>query len=137
MTAPTPHLVCRACKADNPPGARYCEKCGAALPRPPAAEVDSIGLNPPPEELALAVVPLDEREVARDFESEAEAELAAGYLRANGLAAEVAKQMIPGLNFELAVWVRRADLDAARRLLDAADRRARGPQLADDKPADS
>lgn len=78
-------------------------------------------------DLELSFVPPGEREAVRNFESEAEAELAAGYLRANGLAAEVSTMMIPGLTYSLALWVRRADAATARRLLDAADATANGP----------
>lgn len=80
------------------------------------------------EDLELTFVPPAEREAVRNFEDEAEAELAAGYLRANGLAAEVGSMMIPGLPYDLALWVRRRDAEAARGLLDAADAAARGPR---------
>jgi len=79
-------------------------------------------------ELALRYVPPEERETVRNFEGEMEADLAAGYLRANGIAAEVGTMMIPGLQYGIALWVRRGDADEARRLLDEADASARGPQ---------
>jgi len=79
-------------------------------------------------ELALRYVPPEEREAVRNFEAEMEADLAAGYLRSNGIAAEVGKMMIPGLQYGIALWVRRSDADEARRLLDQADASARGPQ---------
>lgn len=81
-----------------------------------------------PEEMELRFVPPAERETVRNFEGEAEAELAAGYLRASGIAAEVGKMMIPGLQYEIAVWVRRADFESARQLMEEADARARGPR---------
>lgn len=79
-------------------------------------------------ELALRFVAPDEREAVRNFEAEMEADLAAGYLRANGIAAEVGTMMIPGLQYGIALWVRRGDAAEARRLLDEADASARGPQ---------
>ncbi|MGN6592663.1 MAG: hypothetical protein ACTHJX_07185 [Terriglobales bacterium] len=84
-----------------------------------------------PEDLAMTFVPPDEREGVRHFEDEAEAELAAGFLRAQGIPAEVGKMMIPGLQYELALWVRRGDADEARSLLDQADASARGPRPLD------
>ncbi|HUX67952.1 MAG TPA: hypothetical protein VMV31_10750 [Terriglobales bacterium] len=82
-------------------------------------------------DLALRFVPPDEREAVRNFEAEIEADLAAGYLRSQGIAAEVGTMMIPGLQYDIALWVRRADADDARRLLDQADASARGPQPVD------
>lgn len=84
-----------------------------------------------PEELAMTFVPPEEREAVRNFEDEAEAELAAGFLRAQGIPAEVGKMMIPGLQYEMALWVRHADADEARGLLDQADAGARGPRPLD------
>jgi len=81
-----------------------------------------------PAELELAFVPPQLREAVRSFEDASEAELAAGYLRANGIAAEVGKMMIPGLQYEIALWVRRPDAADARRLLDEADATARSPR---------
>ena len=81
-----------------------------------------------PEDLAQSFIPPDQREAVHSFEDEAEAELAAGYLRSNGIAAEVGKMMIPGLPYELQLWVRRRDAAEARRLLDEADTRARRPR---------
>ncbi len=80
------------------------------------------------DELESAFIPMELREQVRTFEDEAEAELAAGYLRANGIPAQVGKPMIPGLTADLALWVRRADARDARQLLDRADAAARGPQ---------
>ncbi|MGH9415510.1 MAG: hypothetical protein ACRD01_02685 [Terriglobales bacterium] len=82
-----------------------------------------------PDDLEQSFVPPGERESVRSFEFEQEAELAAGYLRANGIATEVGNMMIPGLQYDIQIWVRRGDADEARRLLDAADADARGPRL--------
>lgn len=82
----------------------------------------------PEDDLHLTFVPPHEREAVRNLEDEAEAELAAGYLRSNGIPAEVGKMMIPGLPYDLALWVRRRDAAAARRLLDEADAAARRPR---------
>lgn len=79
-------------------------------------------------ELELSFIPPEEREAVRNYETEAESELAAGYLRANGIPAEVASLMMPGMAFGLALWVRRDDAAEARRLLDEADAAARGPR---------
>ncbi|MGH9481380.1 MAG: hypothetical protein ACRD1L_04755 [Terriglobales bacterium] len=87
--------------------------------------------QPDEGELKLQFVPPGEREAVRHFEHETEAKLAAGYLRANGLAAEVETMMMPGLQYSLALWVRRGDAPEARRLLDAADATAAGPQPLD------
>ncbi|MGH9466617.1 MAG: hypothetical protein ACRD1Y_04625 [Terriglobales bacterium] len=84
-----------------------------------------------PEELGLTFVPLDEREAVRNFDEEAEAELAAGFLRAQGIAAEVGPMIIPGLQSGMALWVHRDAAGEARRLLDEADARAHGPREVD------
>ncbi len=82
------------------------------------------------DELELAFVPPGEREAVRNFDDEATAEIAAGYLRANGIAAEVGTMMIPGLQYGLAVWVRKDDATAARDLLQQAeDEGGPGPEL--------
>lgn len=85
-------------------------------------------LGETPEELAQSFIPPGQRTAVRSFEDEAEAGLAAGYLRSNGIAAEIGKMMIPGLQYEIALWVSHADAAEARRLLDAADAAAGGPQ---------
>ncbi|HEY7855203.1 MAG TPA: hypothetical protein VIC32_02070 [Terriglobales bacterium] len=76
------------------------------------------------DEVEASFIPPGDRELARDFEDEAEAELAAGYLRAQGIPAEVGKMMIPGLQYEIALWVHKRDAHEARRLLDQADQNA-------------
>ncbi|MGH9412594.1 MAG: hypothetical protein ACRD0Y_02535 [Terriglobales bacterium] len=78
-----------------------------------------------PEELELTFVPPQKREAVRNFDEEAEAELAAGFLRAQGIAAEVGKMMIPGLQTGMTLWVYKDNAGEARRLLDEADARAR------------
>ena len=70
----------------------------------------------------LEFVPPEEREAVRNFESESEAQLAAGFLRAQGIAAQMGTEMIPGLPAGLAIWVGRADLERAKALLDQIDR---------------
>ncbi len=81
-----------------------------------------------PEDLELTFVPPDQREAVRNFDEEAEAELAAGFLRAQGIAAEVGAMIIPGLHTNLSLWVYKRSAAEARRLLDEADARANGPQ---------
>lgn len=87
--------------------------------------------RPEEEELEMTFVPPGEREQVRQFEDEAEAELAAGFLRAQGIAAEVGKLMMPGLPADLSLWVHRNDAADARQLLDEADAAARGPRPLD------
>lgn len=88
-------------------------------------------MNHADEDLEQSFVPPEEREAVRSFEYEPEAELAAGYLRANGIATEVGNLMIPGLPYDIQLWVHKRDAAEARRLLDAADAAARGPRLAE------
>lgn len=84
-----------------------------------------------PDDLELSFVPPEEREAVRNFDEEAEAELAAGFLRAQGIAAEVGTMIIPGLAANLSLWVYKGSAAEARRLLDEADARARGPRPLD------
>lgn len=84
-----------------------------------------------PEDLELTFVPPEQREAVRNFDEEAEAELAAGFLRAQGIAAEIGAMMIPGLQSGLALWVYKDAADEARQLLDEADARARQPRPLD------
>lgn len=81
-----------------------------------------------PEDLELTFVPPEQREAVRNFDEEAEAELAAGFLRAQGIAAEIGTMIIPGLPTNLSLWVYKESAAEARRLLDEADARARGPR---------
>lgn len=71
--------------------------------------------------ISLRHVDTRERVEAAHFEREAEAELAAGMLRANGIAAEVGAPMIPGLNYSLTLWVRKSQEALARQLLQEAE----------------
>ncbi|MGH9475511.1 MAG: hypothetical protein ACRD1C_04185 [Terriglobales bacterium] len=87
--------------------------------------------NDSPEDLELTFVPPGEREAVRNFDEEAEAELAAGFLRAQGIAAEVGAMMIPGLQSGLALWVYKDAAQEARTLLDEVDANARRPQALD------
>jgi hypothetical protein len=87
-------------------------------------------VNDEADDLELTFVPPGEREAVRNFEDEATAELAAGYLRANGIAAEVGSMMIPGLQYDIAVWVKKGDAAEARALLQQAeDEGGPGPEL--------
>ncbi len=71
-----------------------------------------------PDEL-MHVSQRDRVEIA-SFEREVEAEMAAGMLRANGIAAETGTPIIPGLAAELSLWVRKSDAELARQLLEQA-----------------
>ncbi|HWG37376.1 MAG TPA: hypothetical protein VN690_06620 [Terriglobales bacterium] len=84
------------------------------------------------DDVEMTFVPPEEREAVRNCEDESEAELAAGYLRSAGIACEVGKMMIPGLPYELALWVRRKNAVEAKELLEAADAAARGPRPVED-----
>lgn len=72
-----------------------------------------------PEEMTR--VAAGERVEIASFEREVDAELAAGMLRANGIAAETGKPVIPGLAAELSLWVRKPDATLAKQLLDSAE----------------
>ncbi len=71
-----------------------------------------------PEELLH--VSANERVEIANYEREVEAEMAAGMLRANGIAAETGTPIIPGLAAELSLWVRKSDAALARQLLEQA-----------------
>ncbi|HZT72445.1 MAG TPA: hypothetical protein VE996_02215 [Terriglobales bacterium] len=70
---------------------------------------------------SLDFVDSRERVEIAHYEREAEAELAAGMLRANGIAAEVGTPIIPGLNYSLTLWVRKGQEALARQLLQQAE----------------
>lgn len=74
--------------------------------------------DPPPD---LEHVDSRRRAEAARFERESEAELAAGMLRANGIAAEIAPLIIPGLGHQLSLWVPRDQESLARQLLKEAE----------------
>lgn len=84
------------------------------------------------DDIEMTFVPPEEREAVRNCEDESEAELAAGYLRSAGIACEVGKMMIPGLPYELALWVRRKNAVEAKELLEAADQGAKGPRAVEE-----
>ncbi len=69
------------------------------------------------DEDPLAHVPLEDRVEIASFERESEALLAAGLLRANGIAAELGTPTVPGLTWQQALWVGAADAGVARQLL--------------------
>ena len=111
---------CLACGAGYPAGAIHCPACGASLTEQnPDEEADREEAN-----LELSYVPPAMRETVRNFDEEAEAEIACGFLRAQGIPAELGTGMIPGLAYNIALWVPREYLDTARRLLDEADQAA-------------
>lgn len=108
---------CGACGAVLPSEATVCPNCGAELPGPsdeaPAAQQEA--------DLTLSWVPPDQREAVRNFDEQTEAEIVCGFLRAQGIPAELSSEMIPGLAYNIALWVPREYVDIARRLLDEAD----------------
>jgi hypothetical protein len=91
-----------------------CPGCGAEIPAATAAPAQEA-------DLTLTWVPPDQREAVRNFDEQTEAEIAGGFLRAQGIPAELSSEMIPGLAYNIALWVPRDYLDIARRLLDEAD----------------
>lgn len=84
-------------------------------------ELDEESNELEPENASLQHVDTRERVDVAHYERETEADLAAGMLRSNGIAAEVATMMIPGLNYSLTLWVRRSQEALARQLLHEAE----------------
>ena len=111
--------ACLACGAEYPAGASVCPACGASLAEQNQEEESRQEAN-----LNLEYVDPDQREAVRNFTDEAAAEVACGFLRAQGIPAEMGTMMIPGLAYNLALWVPRDYLETARRLLDEADEAA-------------
>jgi len=107
--------ICPACSANNLLVARRCEVCGADLP---GQSIEA--LRGASEFEPLNSVPSEGREQMRTFDRQEEAELAAGLLRANGIAAEIGAPLLPGLA-HVVLWVSPSDLNAAERLLAEAD----------------
>jgi len=68
----------------------------------------------------MTTVSSERREQVRTFDRQEEAELAAGFLRANGIGTEIGAPLLPGLA-HVALWVAAADHEAAERLLAEAD----------------
>lgn len=100
--------VCRACGSDNDAGAERCASCGAHLNEDPA----------------LTHVDPDRRVELTRFDTERgdEAELACGFLRANGIACELSNTALPGLPADLIIWVNAQDARPAWALLVDAQR---------------
>ncbi len=105
---------CATCGAPLPKDTPVCPGCGASVPASTAASVQEPDLD-------LTWVPPGQREAVRNFDEQTEAEIAGGFLRAQGIPAELSSEMIPGLAYNIALWVPREYLDIARRLLDEAD----------------
>lgn len=104
---------CPSCGINNLLTARECEACGEAL----AGKSDEEGLSAASEERELSAVPAEGRVSLGGFTTQAEAELAAGYLRSAGIAAELGSSIYPGLAQGI-LWVSQADASDARQLLD-------------------
>lgn len=107
---------CPDCGEELPAGAKVCPACGSDFRERRREE-----RTQPESDLPLTFVPPSLRETVRNFDEAAEAEVASGFLRAQGIPAELSSGMIPGLAYNIALWVPRDYLDTARRLLDEAD----------------
>jgi hypothetical protein len=75
----------------------------------------------------LEHVPVEDRVEVASFERESEGRLAAGLLRANGIACQLDAPTVPGLTWQQSLWVGSADAPAARDLLASPPR----PELVD------
>lgn len=116
MQSATP---CPACGSANSLTATSCISCGAEL-NPVAEQIAGYPDNDPALE---HIDPADRVELERyDTDTGAEAEIDCGLLRANGIACELGGQTIPGLPSNMILWVNRKDAEAARALLDEAER---------------
>jgi hypothetical protein len=119
--------TCPSCSYENHAGAARCERCGKRLAhphQPPPPETAGEGEVPPGEE-GGDVIPAAKRVSLGEFGGAMGADLAAGFLRGQGIAAEVGAEMYPGV-WVREVWVRREDAATARRLLAEVDPNAEG-----------
>jgi hypothetical protein len=109
-------VICAAC------GSRF--KAEAEQSRPLSADDPSLQTVDPEHRVEVAHFEIDHGE---------EAELACGYLRANGIACELSSPILPGLPAEQSLWVNSQDAEQAMKLLAEAERE--GP--AKDKGSDA
>jgi len=107
--------TCTRCGSAIDPIAGRCVACGAEPGAPLQSEVVD---NP-----ALTTVDPEHRVEVAHFElvQGAQAGLACGMLRANGIACELSNPLLPGLPNERALWVNAADAEQARALLAEAE----------------
>ena len=107
--------TCTRCGGAIDPIALRCIACGAEPGAPLQSEVVD---NP-----ALTTVDPEHRVEVAHFEmvQGAQAGLACGMLRANGIACELSNPLLPGLPNERALWVNAGDAEEARALLAEAE----------------
>ena len=107
--------TCTICGSAIDPIAGRCVACGA---EPGAAPKSAVVDDP----RLTAVDPEHRVEVAHfELVQGAQAGLACGMLRANGIACELSNPLLPGLPNERALWVNAGDAEAARKLLAEAE----------------
>jgi len=115
--------------ADIADSQRTCTRCGGAIDlialrciacgAEPGAPLQSEVVDNP----ALTTVDPEHRVEVAHFEmvQGAQAGLACGMLRANGIACELSNPLLPGLPNERALWVNAGDAEEARALLAEAE----------------
>ena len=122
----TGRKACPACGVRNTTVATRCVNCGADLKE----AVDSSSTRFVDDDPALRYVDPENRIELERYEGLSDAELACGFLRANGIACELSSMPLPGLPADLILWVHRKDAELAWALLADAERQAqkdRGP----------
>jgi len=80
---------CAICGAPLPGRSPVCPGCGAEIPYRVAAPAQDA-------DLTLTWVPPDQREAVRNFDEQTEAEIAGGFLRAQGIPAELSSEVLAG-----------------------------------------
>jgi putative signal transducing protein len=107
--------TCTRCGGAIDPIAGRCVDCGAE----PGAPAEAAAA----EDLTLMSVDPEHRVEVAHFElvQGAQAGLACGMLRANGIACELSNPLLPGLPNERALWVNAGDAEQARALLAEAE----------------
>ena len=124
---------CPACTCNNLLSAMECEVCGVPLRGQPAAEVLEADEETLVEETSgdgLDVVPSDQRESLGQYPTEFDAEFAAGLLRSQGIAVELAPSLPYPARAPM-LWVNRGDAAQARSILAEVKSRAGAPQNED------
>lgn len=119
---------CPDCTCNNLLSATQCEVCGAPLrgrPAPSAPEPgDPVGEVDEEASDSLDVILSDQRASVGHFPTDYEANLAAGLLRAQGIAVEMAPPPIWGGPKTLDLWVSREEAEQAGRILAEVTRSA-------------
>lgn len=118
--------MCPVCGVRNSDGATRCVNCGADL----IQATESSSTRFVDDDPALRYVNPENRIELERYERLDDAELACGFLRANGIACELSSMPLPGLPADLILWVHRENADLAWALLADAERQAqkdRGP----------